>query len=51
MGKFQITVETQTWEKDNYDLFDYESQTYILEHLIIKKPGEIYRKQNNCVFV
>lgn len=24
--KFELKIETYTWEKDNYELFDYETK-------------------------
>lgn len=51
---YKIIVTTNTWIKDNYDLFDYNfdhSTDFITNVHRIKSDGILIRRENNTEYI
>lgn len=45
-----LKVECYTWERENYDLYDYDSQDITKNQLEINKTGVLERQRCKVIF-
>ena len=43
-------MSTETWEKDSYELIDYEGNNFYFSNMQIDKSGFIFRDSDNIYF-
>lgn len=43
-------MSTETWERDSYELIDYEGNNFSFSNIQIDKPGFIFRDEDNIFF-
>jgi len=47
---FQLKIQTKTWRRDSYGLFDYETTNYHNQNFVLSRPGKLIRLNDGIIY-